>query len=286
VFFLGSKIIGALLVPSSFIAALGVAGLILIWTRFRRIGGKLLAGCVTALLVCGYLPIGTLLLVPLETRFPPWNAENGEPVGIIVLGGGVDPELSLVHGVPALGPGGARIVVAAALAHQYPRARLVYAGGDGDLLQKETKEADAAAAIFASLGIAHDRLRLERQSRNTEENIRFSKPLADPKPGERWLLVTSAFHMPRSMGIFRKVGFAVEPYPVDWKTRGWPDLLAMQSDLLIGLSLTNIAVHEWIGLAAYRLTGKIDQLFPDPNDAEQISQYRRMMRSESALSRN
>ena len=268
-FFLLSKTLGVLLVPSTFMMALGALGLVLTWSRFKHSGQRLLAICVAALLCCAFFPIGALLLIPLETRFPPWKAEDGEPAGIIVLGGGVDPELSLVHGVPALSAAGVRIVVAAELAHQYPHARLVYAGGNSDLLQKEAKEADAAAAIFAGLGISRDRLRFERQSRNTEENVQFSKALADPKPGERWLLVTSAFHMPRSMGIFRKAGFAVEPYPVDWKTRGWPDLLTMHSDLLQGLSLTDTAIHEWIGLAAYRLTGKIDQLFlPAPFPAQ------------------
>jgi uncharacterized SAM-binding protein YcdF (DUF218 family) len=268
-FFLVSKTVGVLLIPSNFIIAIGAIGLILTWSRFQSVGRKLVACCVVALLVCGYLPIGTLLLVPLETRFSPWKAEDGEPAGIIVLGGGVDPVLSAAHGNPVLDSAGARIVVAAALARQYPRARVVYAGGNADLLQQEAKEADVAAAIFESLGIARERLQIERQSRNTEENVRFSKALADPKPGERWLLVTSAFHMPRSIGIFRKAGFLVWPYSVDWKTLGWPDLLKIQGNFLTGLSLTNLAVHEWIGLVAYRMTGRTSELLPSPGSPDE-----------------
>jgi uncharacterized SAM-binding protein YcdF (DUF218 family) len=266
-FFLLSKTIGVLLIPSSFIIAIGALGLILIWSRYRSLGQKLLACCVAALLICGYLPIGILLLVPLETRFSPWKAEDGEPAGLIVLGGGIDPIFSAAYGIPVFDSAGARIVVAAALARQYPRARLVYAGGGSELIQKESREADAAAAVFESLGIARDRLQTERQSRNTDENVRFSRAIADPKPGERWLLVTSAFHMPRSIGLFRKAGFAVEPYPVDWKTLGWSDAFSLQGDFLRGLSLTNLAVREWLGLLAYRLTGRIDQLFPAPYPA-------------------
>ena len=269
-FFLASKTFGALLVPSTLIIAIGAIGLILTWSRFQSVGRKLLAFSVAALLVCGYLPIGKLLIVPLETRFSPWRAENGEPAGIIVLGGGVDPVLSAARGTPIIDSSGARILVAAALARRYPRTRLVYAGGNSDLLQQQTKEADVAAAIFESLGIGQ-RLQIEKQSRNTEENVRFSKLLADPKPGETWLLVTSAFHMPRSIGIFRKAGFLVQPYPVDWKTRGWSDIFTFQSDFLNGLKLTNIAVHEWIGLLAYRLTGKIDDLFPSQDPANSAS---------------
>ena len=105
----------------------------------------------------------TLLLVPLETRFSP------EPAGLIVLGGGIDPALSAAHGTPVFDSAGARIVVAAALAHQYPNARLVYAGGNANLIHNEAREADATAAVFESLGIARDRLQIERQSRNTQE---------------------------------------------------------------------------------------------------------------------
>jgi uncharacterized SAM-binding protein YcdF (DUF218 family) len=264
-FFLVSKIFGALLIPSNLIIAIGAVGLMLTWSRFQSVGRKLIACSLAALLVCGYFPIGTLLLVPLETRFSSWKAEDGEPAGIIILGGGVELVLSAAYGSPVLDYEGSRIVVAAALARRYPNARLVYAGGNPDLFQQEAKEADIAAAIFESLGISRDRLQIERQSRNTDENIRFSKALADPKPGERWLLVTSAFHMPRSLGIFRKVGFVVQPYPVDWKTLGWPDLFKIQSNFLSGLSLTNLAVHEWIGLIVYRMTGKTNELFPSPD---------------------
>ena len=97
-----------------------------------------------------------------------------------------------------------------------------------------------------------------------EENAEFSKALVAPKAGERWLLVTSAFHMPRSVGLFRKAGFAVEPYPVDWRAGGRGDLVAISPIAVDGLERTDIAVREWIGLIAYWATGKIDELFPGP----------------------
>ena len=112
-----------------------------------------------------------------------------------------------------------RIIAAAALAHRYPKARIVFSGGSANLISDDSaKEADYALSVFESLGIARDRLTMERRSRNTQENAEFSKALASPKAGERWLLVTSAFHMPRSVGVFRKAGFGVEPYPADWRT--------------------------------------------------------------------
>ena len=105
---------------------------------------------------------------------------------------------------------------------------------------------------------------MERRSRNTLENAEFSRDLVNPKPGERWLLITSAFHMPRSVGLFRKAGFAVEPYPVDWRTGDRFDLAAFSTVGADGLTRTDTGIREWMGLIAYRLAGKIDQLLPGP----------------------
>ena len=263
-FFVLSKTLGFFLVPSNLIMAVGVVGLGLIFSERRRIGGWLLAGCVAALLLCGVSPIGALMVLPLETRFPPWDPNTGDPTGIIVLGGGVDPEISTARGTPAINSSGARIVVAAELANRYPKARLVYVGGNSSLRSANFSEADVAGRIFKDLGIGEDRVQLERESRNTDENVRFFMQLVDPKPGERWLLVTSAFHIPRAMGLFRKAGITVDPYPVDWRTSGWSDVYKFQTDWMVGLDLTDTAAHEWLGLIAYRLTGKIDELFPSP----------------------
>ena len=108
------------------------------------------------------------------------------------------------------------------------------------------------------------RIAVEDKSRNTLENAEFSRRVADPKPGERWLLITSAYHMPRAMAAFRLAGFPVEACPVDWRTRGLVDLgrpFALLSD---GLHRTDTAFHEWLGLLAYRLTGKTSEFLPSP----------------------
>ena len=115
-----------------------------------------------------------------------------------------------------------------------------------------------------ALGVAHDRITAEEQSRNTIENAVFSRLIADPKPGERWLLVTSAYHMPRAIAVFRAAGFLVEAYPVDWRTRGPVDAMRLFGSLSEGLGRTDAAIHEWIGLLAYRLAGKTTELFPAP----------------------
>jgi uncharacterized SAM-binding protein YcdF (DUF218 family) len=219
---------------------------------------------VLLLVVCGLSPLGNLLLYPLEQRFPPWDAGRGAPDGIIVLGASIEADLSAAHGSPVVRSAPDRIIAAAALAHRYPNARIVFSGGSANLISNDAREADFAGAVFESLGIAKSRLIMERGSRNTLENAQFSKALVAPKDGERWLLVTSAFHMPRSVGLFRKAGFAVEPYPVDWRVGGRDDLMALSNVVVEGLARTDLAVREWMGLIAYRLTGKTDELLPGP----------------------
>lgn len=266
-FFVLSKTVGVMLLPTNFLVALGVLGVVLLPTRFASIGRRLMVVSIVFLAICGFSPLGTLLLYPLEQRFAPWQAKDeaagGRVDGIVVLGGSVDADLSVAHRVPVVRTAADRIVAAAALARRYPDARILFTGGSANLISNDAREADYAMEVFESLGIPKSRLIIERASRNTYENAVYSKALVAPKPGERWLLVTSAFHMPRSVGLFRKVGFAVEPYPVDWRVGGREDLFS--SNLSgEGLARTDTAVREWIGLLAYRLRGRIDVLFPGP----------------------
>jgi len=263
-FFVISKTLGIMLMPTNLMIELGVLGVILLATRFRRLGRRLMIVSLVLLAICAWSPLGKLLIYPLETRFPAWDASKGAPDGIIVLGGPLDADLSAAHGRAVITAAGDRIVSAAVLAHRYPNARLLYTGGSANLLSNDAKEADYAADMFEGLGIARTRLLMERSSRNTLENAEFSKAMVNPKPGERWLLVTSAFHMPRAVGLFRKAGFAVEAYPVDWKLGKGSDIFIFSNIAEDGLSYTDPAVREWMGLIAYRLAGKTDAFLPGP----------------------
>jgi uncharacterized SAM-binding protein YcdF (DUF218 family) len=263
-FFVLSKTIGYLLLPTNLLIAIGFVGAVLMATRFASLGRKLVVVAVVLLVLCGLSPLGKILLYPLEQRFPAWDATRGAPDGIIVLGASIEADLSVAHGTPVVRGAPDRIIAAAALARQYPNARVVFSGGSANLISNDAREADFAGAIFESLGVDKSRLMMERRSRNTQENAEFSKALVAPKDGERWLLVTSAFHMPRSVGLFRKAGFAVEAYPVDWRVGGRDDLMALSNIAIEGLGRTDLAVREWIGLITYRATGKIDDLLPGP----------------------
>jgi uncharacterized SAM-binding protein YcdF (DUF218 family) len=263
-FFVLSKTLGFMLMPSNFLMGLGVIGAILLATRWRRLGRRLMATAAVLLAVCAFSPLGYALLYPLEQRFPPWDPARGAPDGIVILGASIEADLSAAHGVPVVRGVPDRIIRAAMLAHAYPNARIIFSGGSANLISNDAREADFAAAIFEGLGIAKSRLIMERRSRNTLENAEFSRDLANPKPGERWLVVTSAFHMPRSVGLFRKAGFPVEPFPVDWRVGDRGDLGSFALLGAEGLSRTDTGAREWMGLVAYRLTGKTDQLLPGP----------------------
>jgi uncharacterized SAM-binding protein YcdF (DUF218 family) len=256
--------LGFFAAPSNILMVIGLIGLLLLLTRFQRLASWLIVTSLVLLAFVGYSPLGNMLMVPLEQRFPPWDASRGPPDGIVVLGGAISPSLSLARGAVALNESAERITTAVELARRYPNARIIFTGGTGSLLPEAPVEAPVAVREFEALGVAHDRITAEEQSHNTVENAVFSRLLADPKPGQRWLLVTSAFHMPRAMAVFRAAGFPVEAYPVDWRTRGPIDARRPFWSFIGGLAMTDLAVHEWVGLIVYRLTGNTTELFPAP----------------------
>jgi uncharacterized SAM-binding protein YcdF (DUF218 family) len=262
-FFILSKTLALLLLPSNFLIAIGTVGVVLLLTRWRRLGARLMAVSIVVLALCGFLPIGAVLEHALESRFPPWNPARGVPEGIVVLGGALDPMLSRAYGATQLIESAERITTIAKLARAYPKARIVYSGGDGSLFANAGSEADYLYPMLDSFGVPRQRVLLEERSRNTYENALFTKELVKPKPGERWLLVTSAWHMARAVGCFRRVGFPVEAYPVDWHTRPRLHLLPSRH-FGSGLASLDNAVHEWLGLFAYWISGRTSAFFPAP----------------------
>jgi uncharacterized SAM-binding protein YcdF (DUF218 family) len=263
-FFALSKIAGFFALPANLLMAIGIAGLVLLCTRFRRLASWLLVTSVVFIAIAGWSPLGNVLILPLEQRFAPFDPSRGPPDGIVVLGGAIAPAVSAARGVVALNEAAERLTVTAALAHRYPKARIVFSGGSNAVFSDAIAEAPFAVDELEALGVAPDRITAEEQSRNTIENAVFSRLVAQPKPGERWLLVTSAYHMPRAVAAFRAAGFPVEAYPVDWRTRGPIDALVPFASLSDGLARTDAAVHEWIGLLTYRLSGRTKELFPAP----------------------
>lgn len=262
-FFILSKTVAFLLLPSNMLVLLGLAGLALLATRWRRTGKRLAVASLVLLLAAGFLPVGNLLIHVLEQRFPPWDPARGAPDGIVVLGGAISPELSKEYGEPAVNGSAGRIIAIVRLARQFPAARIVYSGGNPALIPGGPAEADFLYPLLDNFGVPRERVQLEGRSRNTAENAAFSKDIAKPKAGDRWLLVTSAEHMPRAIGCFRRAGFAVEAYPVNWRLPRRIGLSPSRS-LAGGLNRFDRASHEWIGLLAYWLTGRTSEFLPGP----------------------
>jgi uncharacterized SAM-binding protein YcdF (DUF218 family) len=264
-FFVFSKLLGILIVPSNFVVEIGLVGIVLLLTRFRRLASWLIVTSVVLTALAGFSPLSNILILPLEQRFPPWDPSRGAPDGIVVLGGSVIPDIAATRGDDSgLNEGAERITAAVELARKYPDARIIFTGGNASLFENAPSEAAVAFRQMVALGVAPDRITAEEQSRNTIENAVFSRLIAQPKPGERWLLVTSAFHMPRAIAVFRAAGFPVEAYPVDYRTRGLGDATRLFPAVAFGLAQMDIAMHEWAGLVAYRLTGKTEEFFPAP----------------------
>jgi uncharacterized SAM-binding protein YcdF (DUF218 family) len=263
-FFVASKLLGFFLVPSNILVGLGLFGAILLPTRFARAGRRLLVASVLLIAVVGVLPVGVALTLPLENRFPRWDPANGPPDVIVVLGGAIDSDISAARSEVALTEHAERMTTAVELARRYPAARVVFTGGNADVFVPGPSEANFVTRFWVDLGVSPDRIFLEKRSRNTAENAAFTKQLIAPKQGERWLLITSAMHMPRAMGVFRKAGLPVDAYPVDYQTTGPGDLFSISSSLIGGIPMTDAAVHEWLGLLAYWMTGRIEHLFPAP----------------------
>jgi uncharacterized SAM-binding protein YcdF (DUF218 family) len=261
--FLLGKLAWAVLAPGNFLALLLTTGVLWLLVSRRQRGLWLVAASALGFLAILFLPVGDWLISPLESRFPvPVLPERVD--GIVVLGGAVDEMVSAARGSVELNHAGTRMVDAAALARRYPAARVVLSGGDNKIVGSSAlPEAEVMKAFFVAQGIDPARITLESKSRTTFENAAFSHALAQPRPGETWVLVTSAEHMPRAVGCFRRQGWNVLPYPADFKTAG-NGSFHWELSLADHLAVATRAVREWIGLVGYRLAGRTDAWFPAP----------------------
>jgi uncharacterized SAM-binding protein YcdF (DUF218 family) len=260
-FFYLSKIFWFFIQPLNLAIFLLLAGLLAAAFGRRRLAatGSVLAFLILAL--SAWTSLGAVMLNPLEERFakPPLPQKVD---GIVVLGGGFEGAINLVRGGYELNSGGDRMVETAILARRFPEARVVVSGGTGELFLDGEGDADTAPRLLSALGVSADRLILENKSRNTYENAVFTRQMVAPKPGETWLLVTSAFHMPRAKALFDKAGFPTIAWPVDYRTSGKEGIGLFRDNPADSLQVTTMAIREWIGLAAYWLSGRIDRPFP------------------------
>jgi len=278
-FFYLAKAVWFVLQPSTLIALLIGYGAILIWTGWARWGRRFVSIGAILLLAVGLSPLGNALILPLEDRFPRADLSTpSEPAGIIILGGAENRLVGGARGAPTLNEAGERLLEGAILARKFPGAKVAFSGGEAGILYKSDSEAEGAAALLTQLGVERERLILEANARDTFENaVYLKKELGGQNAlgkgalgkDKRWLLITSAYHMPRSIGAFRQAGFDVEPWPVDYRTRGPADFAKPFDKVSEGLRRVDTATREWVGLLAYWLTGRTNALFPAPDRTPQ-----------------
>jgi len=259
------KVLWLLAKPSNLIAIVLVVGVAMLWLGWRRLGATLVTLSTLPLVVMAVLPVGAWLLIPLENRFPPPDELPNRVDGVIVLGGAEVLRVTAARGQPALGDSVERLLAMIDLGRRYPDARLVFSGGSVVLFGAPMSSAAVARETLLRQGFDVDRVLFEDQARDTYENAWLSKALVGPQPGERWLLVTTANHMPRAVGVFRKAGWPVIPFPVDYRTTGRVELEGgTDSGMASRLADLDYALHGWVGLLAYRLLGHSDAFFPAP----------------------
>jgi uncharacterized SAM-binding protein YcdF (DUF218 family) len=254
-FFL-SKLMSASTQPMFWLAAWFYLALVMLscYSSGRRAAVRMLWGGLAVLGLLGFEALPQAVLRPLENRYPvPTSEAAGGHVGVIVLGGATEhPGIYLAHGQVPLGQAAERMTVPVGLLRQHPQLQLVFSGGEGRLLVTGVSEAELAKAFYEQQGVDMRRVILESGSRTTRENALQVGSLLGKRCQEPWLLVTSAWHMPRSVPEFEAVGCNVTPYPVDFRTGDstpWTEYSLARS-----LLLWQTALHEWLGLAVYAVT--------------------------------
>ncbi len=253
-----SKAIWFVVRPGNLLLLILLAATLVAWLRPAKgaSGGRFWLTPVSALLLfVTFAPVYSWLARPLEDRFPMPATLPAQIDGILVLGGIVQRPIADDRETLAVSEAAERYMAPAALALHHPGARLVITGRGEDHR--------SLVAWFADIGLESGRIEFETAARNTYENAVLSQRRIQPGPDEAWLLVTSAQHMPRAMGVFRKLGWPVQPYPVDYRTAGfgaatgWPDMAANLAEI-------GVVLKEWAGLLAYYLLGRTDELWPAP----------------------
>ena len=210
--------------------------------------------------ISAVMPTGSYLNYLLEKNFHSKNYLPETIDGILILSGATNPYLTKEHNQINFHGSVERLTESVSLIKKYPNAKIIFSGGSGSLKYPSLDHASVAKNFFSNMGIDSSKIYYEKTSHNTYENILFSKRIARPKINEKWLLVTSAFHLNRSLGVSEKLEWIFIPYAVDFnKTKKFSWKLSF--NLLSNLLEFQQASHEWAGLLAYYLMGRSDRIF-------------------------
>ena len=255
-FFIASKTVGMAARAETWLLLAMALGLIALYRNRHGQAKFWLTLTFAATLILTMFPVGDLLLAHLESQYPA-NPPVTKVDDIIILGGGEDLDAYRRWGGTEVNEAGERLIAAVTLSRQFPDARIIYTGGTaslgGDANPQDPSEMMRDAWI--AMGVDPERITLEQTSRNTSENAKMTLALTQPKPGQTHLLVTSAFHMPRSVATFERNGWTgLVAWPVDFRSAelgqgpGWrldKNLMALDT-----------ALKEYAGLLAYWVAGQ------------------------------
>jgi len=261
IFYWASKLAWLVISPDSLLIIL-ILWCWFIFVRGKYLGAKWLLSFICLLVLgIGLFPVGEWVLYPLEKQFPIKPALPQRVDGIIMLGGGGDQRRASQWRMPELDDAGDRYLAFFDLARRYPEVKKVFTGGSGSMAWQQYSEATMARQLLGNQGFDASRFLFETKSRNTYENVRFSGRLVVPRAGENWILITSAFHMPRAVGVFCAMDWPVIAYPVDHYSN--PKYLKrVEWGFAEHLKNLGYGVREWVGLVAYYVTGKTDSVLP------------------------
>lgn len=260
-FFIASKLLWFIVKPDNLLIGALIFSVILAFTQQQKLARKCFISVASITILIAIIPIGNWLLYPLETRFNTQPKLPEKVDGVILLGGSFITATSHAWGKVQTNHHADRIHQFLKLKQQYPQAKAVFTGGDSSLSKQHPSEAYYAKKLMQQLGIKNQTIQYESKARNTYENIINLKHMLQPAPNEHWIVVTSAFHLPRTVGIFCQAEWKIIPYPADFHSNP-NSLLSPTLQLGNNLETLNMAIREWLGLSAYYLTGKTKQWLP------------------------
>jgi uncharacterized SAM-binding protein YcdF (DUF218 family) len=262
-FYYLSKLLWNIASPAGLISIAALTALIAQVFNRTALFDRLVKTLLFFIVLLTFIPVGNIMMHTLETRFPTNPVLPKKLDGIIVLGGALNPGMTQHWNQLETNQYNERLLYFAWLAKEYPKASLIFTGGNASMDRGKPTEANSLSAFLNLYNIKADRILFEDQSRTTYENALYSsKLILENKIEGKWLLITSAFHMPRAIGAFCAQAIDAISFPVDHQTNSGRLLPGFQFDFLGNLQILSQAIHEWLGLLAYFLTSKTHQIIP------------------------